>query len=152
MYLYICIAGQLCDVCPRPARLVFNVCWSLRCCLALSRNLPRRQFSSCCLCFLPVLSLLRLVSPLFFSRMFLLLSMYLTNSCSHCFWFLFIVSLSISCFLTLYLSLDARALDARALQQVCSNAHGHQLRLSVGIPRASCLTPGVEVVFLCHCC
>lgn len=78
--------------------------------------------------------------------------MYLTNSCSHCFWFLFIVSLSISCFFTLYFSLDARALDARALQQVCSNAHEHQLRLSVGIPRAACLTTSVEVVFHCHRC
>jgi len=65
---------------------------------------------------------------------------------------LFIVSLSISSCFTLYFPLDARALDARALQQVCSNARGHQLRLSVGIPRASCLTPGVEVVFLCHRC
>jgi len=78
--------------------------------------------------------------------------MYLTNSCSHCFLFLFIVSLSILCCFTLYFSLDARALDARALQQVCSNARGHQLRLSIGIPRVSCLTPGVEVVFLCHRC
>ena len=133
-------------------RLVFGICLSFRCCLALSRNLTRRQLSSCCLRFLLVLSLLRLVSPLFFSCMFRLLSMYLTNSCSHCFWFLFIVSLSISCFFTLYFSLDARALDARALQQVCSNAHEHQLRLSVGIPRAACLTTSVEVVFHCHRC
>ena len=29
-------------------------------------------------------------------------------------------------------------------------ALGHQLRLSLGMPTDRCLTPGAEVVFLCH--